>query len=285
MEYQNQTELEHIGRTGARSVDEFIGARKIKRCRILSSYWVCTNFERDGISECLNNDGYWESWITLWMSANVRPGSVCIDAGATYGYYTFFLAQHGCKVYGIEANSDLIPLLEYSNYLNGSYDRVTIINRAVLDQSGQQVRLGYSDTIGGTSIHGGEQYGSVFVESMVLDELLQLEPKIDFIKLDISSSEERAWEGMQRIMQTNAHCVCIMEFAPDYYPGRGRNFFERIRSNYNVFYIDDNGGEVPISDFEFFATDKYNWRMLVIRNYSRGSEITDILSILQQLDQ
>lgn len=283
MKYQSVEELERIGRFGAITFSEQLGSTTINRCRALSSYWLCTFTKPDGIAEHLNRDGYWESWITQWMSVNVPPGSICIDAGATYGYYTFFLAQHGCKVYSIEANPELIPLLEYANYLNGSHDRVTIINKAAFDRSGHFVHLGFSDSIGGTSINAGKE-GGLLIETIALDEILMFEPKIDFVKLDISSSEEVAWKGMRRIMQTNPDCICIMEFSPAYYRNRGRDFFQEIMSNHQVAYVDPTGVEIPLKDYSFFETDDQNWRMLVIRSVVKRQQPNNILTLLNALD-
>lgn len=284
MKYQGVGELEKIGRAGSVSIDELIGFRKIKRCRILSSYWLCTNPGKDGVAEHLNNDGYWESWITQWVSENVSPGSVCIDGGATYGYYTYFLAQHGCRVYSIEANTELIPLLEYSNFLNGSIDRVTIINKAISNKSGEQVRLGFSDTIGGTSINANDDYGSIHVGTIALDELLAVEKKIDFVKLDISASELLAWEGMQTIMQVNPMCTCILEFAPAYYPDGGRNFINTLLTDHFVYHINSAGEEIPLHDFSIFEDPSINWLMLVIKSRSTTMPANNILSVLQAID-
>lgn len=286
MEYRTIEELEIIGKGGASSFDESIGNTPVKRCRCLSSFWVCTNTEKDGIAEHLHQDGFWESWITQWISMNIKPGSVCIDAGSTYGYYTFFFAQHGCKVYSIEANRELIPLLEYANYCNGSWDRVKIINKAVYNSSGKLVSLKYSDSIGGSNIKNeNDSNGNLFVETIALDELLQFEKKIDFVKLDISGSEELAWKGMQKIMQTNPSCICIMEFSPAYYNNRGKDFFESFLVSHRVAYIDYTGAEIPLTDYGFFTTDKENWRMIIIRNKnSYLKEESDIISSIYHLD-
>lgn len=284
MEYHSVEDVEKIGKVGVISFDRIIGNKNIKQSRILSSFWLCLFDQKDGLAEHLNEDGYWESWITHWVSMNVQPASICIDAGATYGYYTYLLAQHGCKVYSIEANPDLIPLLEFSNYLNGTHDRVTIINKAVSNKSNQQIRLGFSDSIGGTSINANGERGSILVETLALDEILLLEPKIDFVKLDISSSEELAWEGMQRVMETNRNCICIMEFSPGYYNDNGKPFFNKIHEKYTTSYIDGTGSEISIDDYSFFEKDNQNWRMLVIRNKQESTVPNDLLSMLYALE-
>lgn len=284
MEYRTCAELEMIGKTGAASFDQLIGEQAVRKCRVLSSYWVCTFSGKDGIAEHLAEDGFWESWITCWISNNVKPGSVCIDAGSTYGYYTFFLAQHGCRVYSIEANPALIPLLEYANYLNGSYDRVTIINKAVANESGKSLRLGFSDSIGGTSVNLSAENGSVHVESILLDDLLVLEKRFDFIKLDVSGSEQRALEGMKKIFSVNPACTCIMEFAPSYYPEKGLGFFNNLLQQFFIACIDVNGQEVMIRDYSFFENRTEPWVMLVLRTRYSAAQSPELIVALRDLD-
>lgn len=266
MEFFSTYDLEKIGRAGSFFQVFRFGAKNLVKTRVLSSFWICTNEERDGIAEHLLEDGYWESWVTLWISKHVTPGSVCIDAGATYGYYSFFLAQHGCKVYSIEANPDLVLLLEYSLKLNGAGDRVKVLNKAVSDKGFETAVLGFSDSIGGTSIRLVNAERKIRVETMILDDILQLEPHVDFVKLDIAGSEELAWRGMQKIMKVNPACVCLMEFSPVHYSNYGRDFFNLLLEGNNISYIKHDGDEIAISDFLIFEQLNYQWQMLVIRS-------------------
>ena len=283
MTYSTAAELEIIGRNGVVNIHETIGNQHIIKCRCLSSFWICTHPSNDGIAEHLQTDGYWESWVTQWVSVNVAPGSVCIDAGSNYGYYTYFLAQHGCRVYSIEANKHLIPLLEYANYLNGSWDRVHVLNKAVWEQSGKYISL-HSADIRGNSFSGNDVTALDEVETLALDDLLQVEKKIDFIKLDIAGAEEKSLKGMQYIMKTNPQCICIMEFVPAYYTNNGKDFFESLKAAFKVSYIDFDSSEVALHHYTFFQNDPFNCRMLVIRNKFHADVTTNLLSILKNIE-
>ena len=281
MRYSTTAELENIGRVGALAVDSSFAGEDIVKARALSSFWVCTYKKQDGISEHIAEDGFWESWITLWVSQHVAPGAVCIDAGANLGYYTFFLCQHGCKVYSFEANPALIGLLEYSSYLNGASDRVIIINKAVSDKSGESIRLGLTDSIGGTSINNDGKNGLIFVDSFKLDDLLISESKIDFIKLDIAGSEWNAIKGMQNIFLSNPKCICILEFCPVYYSDKGRGFFNFLQENFFVSRILYDGSEEAVSE-DFLDENNIDWIMFVIRTKVR-TMTNRLLNILKEL--
>jgi hypothetical protein len=75
---------------------------------------------------------------TAWITPSlVRPGDVCVDAGANAGHYTFLLASivgPGGKVYAFEPNPDFARLLARSTALNGFQDRIEI-TRAALSSS------------------------------------------------------------------------------------------------------------------------------------------------------
>jgi FkbM family methyltransferase len=268
MRYNSRDEVELIGKSGVFTYDGFFpDATPFKVSRILSSYWVCTRPVGPDLAELLMKDGFWESWITLWMSNNVKPGSVCIDVGANYGYYTFFLAQHGCKVISIEANPELIKYLEKSVELNSCSDRVRIFNKAVADRSWKTVYLNIDENaIGGSSIMPRGDGKKILVETMMLNDILLFEPKIDFVKMDIEGAEEQAWEGVKRIMETNNGCCIIIEFSPICYRNEGRDFFALLKNDYDVTYVNSDGVDKPVTDFSFFEKDLNEFEMLVIRN-------------------
>jgi hypothetical protein len=54
---------------------------------------------------------------------------------------------------------------------------------------------------------------AVIVPAVTLDFLLQNEPRIDIIKMDIEGSEAKAWQGMQQVIKKH-HPIILMEFFP-----------------------------------------------------------------------
>lgn len=269
MKYNSRNEVELIGKSGLFSYgDVFADGSPFKVSRVLSSYWICTRPTGPDLAELLMKDGFWESWITLWISNNIDPGSVCIDVGANYGYYTFFLAHHGCRVISVEANPELTKYLAKSIELNGCADRVRVFNRAAANSSGEIVNLNIDDNVvGGSSIQPrGEGGKRLPVETMILSDILLFEPKIDFIKMDIEGAEEQAWKGIEKIMKTNKQCKIIIEFSPISYENQGRDFFTLLQNNYEIGFVDSDGLEKTITDFSFFEKDLNQFEMLIITN-------------------
>lgn len=266
MEFFSRSEVETIGKTGIRTIDGNIGDNRIQISRQLSAYWLASKITDKGIAEHFKNDGFWEAWNTLWISKNVKPGSVCIDAGANYGYFTFQLAQHGCKVLAIEANPELIPYLEKSVELNGCADRVSILNRAIADVSYKMLTLNLKESSLNTTIVENEKtFGDFKIETLALNDVASFEGGVDFIKMDIEGAEELAFAGMQRIWEVNPKCVLFVEFVLDHYAERGRLFYERMIEGHTVGYVDYNGEEQAISDYSFFQNDTEDFRMITVR--------------------
>jgi len=204
--FNSRSEVERIGNAGAFSYSHAVGKLPVTVSRQMSSYWIVSD-PVDTITQCFIRDGYWEAWDTLWISQNVRPNSVCIDIGANYGFFTFQLALHGCRVFAIEVHPTIALMLNESVKLNGCGDRVTVINRAVSDFSGKELEFNIQANCLNATIRSesGRFFGpftsKIKVESLSLDDLCSEEfPKIDFVKMDIDGSEELAWNGMQKFL-------------------------------------------------------------------------------------
>lgn len=268
MIFKDRQAVEIIGRIGS-NVEDIVIGDDTDACVTtqLSSFYLCCKKEDFGLSEHFKHDGFWEAWVTLWISKNVKAGSVCIDAGANYGYYTFMLANMGCRVYAIEANPFLIPYIEMSRIKNGNKDSVIIINKAVSNVARKTVRLNLMSGSGNTTILNniGNPIGTIETVALALDDVVRPLQKVDFVKMDIEGCEPLAWEGMQKLLKRNPQCVVLMEFAKKFYGDAAIDFFTNIFDNYYVGYVDYNGDEQPISSRFFIKTDTEEFRMLVIR--------------------
>jgi FkbM family methyltransferase len=260
MKYKDRQDIETIGKTGAFNykINNNIATR------ILSSYWLYVEDKEDHFVPHLKRDGYWESWISLWISQNVAPGSVCIDGGANYGYYTFQLLLHGCQVYAIEANPNLIPYLETSLELNGSNFPLTIINKAITDGSTETVFLNITES----SLHstvGIERNSVDTVEVKTIRLLDFIDKKIDFIKLDIEGNEDQALLDLIELQKKNSNLVCLMEWVYDAYPNKSRELFAYMVNNFQMSYVEYDGSETPVTDYSFIERERIDLRMYVLR--------------------
>ncbi len=267
MRYTSRGEVERIGRAGLFSYQE--GDATI--ARQMASYWLYINPNDKGYTPHALHDGFWEAWITLWMSQNVQPGSVCIDIGTNVGYYTFFLAQHGCTVYGFDPDPKCTKLVQLSNKLNATEKRVTIENMAVTDGKTKEIELweveGHSmnNTINRDSTNSNTSFTAKTTSMDAYFARKKDKNQIDFIKIDAEGSEDLIWDGMQKTLNANPTCIVLMEFVAPHYEGNGKPFLSKMMTTHLVSYVDYSGNEQSIVASNFFDTDKEDLRMLVLR--------------------
>lgn len=165
------------------------------------------------------HSGYIEPEVMAVLQRAFVPGSVFLDVGANFGFYTLLAAQQmgsSGKVYSFEANPNLIPYLEGSIYINGLRDRVNLINKAVADATGT-ARFGFSYAhIGGGSLMlgGGETQGNEYVEVplVTVDDELPKDIVADVIKLDVEGHEAAALRGMRQLIARSPKVQIILEF-------------------------------------------------------------------------
>jgi FkbM family methyltransferase len=262
MVFKNRT---HVETTGLQGRETFV-KDSFQISKQLDSYWVASKLNDAGISHHFKDDGFWEAWITLWMSRNVKPGSYCIDGGPNYGYYTFFLEKQGCEVLAVEANPEIISFLNKSIELNKCGSRVTVINKAITDKTGDFINLNIlPSSLNSTIIEqhpDGPTQKTFKVETISLDSI---ERPVDFIKLDIEGAEELAWKGMENLLKRNPQCVVLLEFVYPHYLENGKYFFESLSKNHKLTYVDYNGDEQPFTQ-DMLTGDEEPYRMVVIRS-------------------
>lgn len=232
------------------------GATSTNLAKILDCFYLNVDRFEQSVGRWLSSHGYWESWITSWMTKNIKPGSVCVDVGANYGYYTRImenLAKEDGKVIAFEANTSLCNLISTSiyDYPNPGAADVKIFNLAVSDSVGT-VRLNIPPQyLGGSSIVWGNKLPSdlpddlwtefLDIKSDTLDNILSDIDHIDLIKIDIEGAEYLAWKGMQKTLDKTD--LIVIEFG-NYLPSE---FIDEVYSRYNVNYIDLDGSEKALS--------------------------------------
>lgn len=261
MRFNNRQELENIGKVGSYHYE--LDDDKIA-VRILSSFWLSVQDKDDHFVPHLKRDGFWESWVSLWISKNVKPGSVCIDGGANYGYYTFQLLLHGCKVIAIEANPHLIPHLNESLRLNGDLP-LTIINAAITNGSTDKITLSVTNSFLHSTVR---DFRNDTVEKVEVDTISLSSFKnnqIDFIKLDIEGVEDEVLPDVLNLQNTNPNVVCLFEWVYDSYPNKSRELYEYIINNFSVSYVDFDGEETQLKSYDQIIQETVDLRMYVLR--------------------
>jgi FkbM family methyltransferase len=245
---------ESVERAGAK------GATRDNLAKILNDSYLYTDKNEQSVGQWLANTGFWESWITSWMTNNIKPGFVCLDIGANYGYYTRImerLAESSGKVYAFEANKNLSNMISKSivDYPIDNGAPVTVFSVAVSDSKGTVTLNIPPNYIGGSSIVWGHQDlpSSISedewtikqeVESDTVDHLLGLD-HVDIIKIDIEGAEPLAWKGMKDTLSKTD--LVIIEIGP-YMP---TEFMNQLYDEYDVSHVTTSGEEEPLPREEF----------------------------------
>ena len=210
-----------------RSVRSYYLGDHLQLCKILSRYKIYLDTRDIGIAPNILMDGYWESWITKFMAQQVKPGMICIDAGANFGYYSLVLAELAGKegkCIAVEPNAYLCRLMSFTNKVNEYH--FEIVSKALSDAPGEVTLSIPSLYWGGGTIRAekvDDEVTTQQVQMITMDALVeefQLD-RVDFIKMDCEGVEPLICKGMQKILQQNPDLRMVMEYSPFMYKDAG----------------------------------------------------------------
>jgi FkbM family methyltransferase len=222
-------------------------------CRVLGRYKFYVSTRDDGFGANVLLDGYWESWLTRFMARTVRPGSLVVDVGANFGYYSLLLADlvgPNGRVHAIEPNPEAADLLRRSILLNGFANRTTI----------SEVAAGAADGEAALFIPAGEPKNATLVAEgaahpggavrtvpvRTLDSLVGTSRRIDFIKIDAEGGEESIIAGMEAILAAGPPPM-VLEFNAARYTDPAA-FLQRLLRIYgSLRHIDYDAAAKPVS--------------------------------------
>lgn len=223
-------------------------------CRIIARYKLYVSTDDDGFSGNVLLDGYWESWLTQFMARTVRRGDCVVDVGANYGYYSLLLADlvgPNGRLYAIEPNPGVAELLRRSVLLNGFAGRTQIHETAAGAGAGAATlvvptREPKNATIVGTGLGPPAGTQSYQVKVAALDDILDAEQRIDFLKIDAEGAEEHIIDGMARILGRQRPAM-VLEFNTARYADPAA-FLERLLRIYGgLRHIDYDGTAALVS--------------------------------------
>jgi FkbM family methyltransferase len=236
-----------------------------KRGWNLNSFWIYVDPEDHGYSHHALTDGYWEAWITLWMSNNVTEGSKVLDIGANHGYYSLYLASLGCEVIAIEPQEKLCNLLEKSaevNKLDIDVRQWVVGDRKKKYSLEIPVHHGMNATIQSENSYAPFGTETVEVQGVSLNEFSN--QTIDFIKIDAEGAEALIWAGGKTFRKKNPHCVYLMEWRWDRFTDPA-GFAAELLDTHVVTHVDYDGKEYALTSVEAFKAREHEDWMLVLR--------------------
>ena len=166
------------------------------------------------IGENIIQTKQYEPHVTAFLKGHLQKGMTFIDVGANIGYFTLLAATQlggSGRTIAVECNPKNCELIYMSLHRN-KLDNVLVYPFALSDtQKLMNLTSGFSNGVVNELAENDEE--AVIVPAVTLDFLLQNEPRIDIIKMDIEGSEAKAWQGMQQVIKKH-HPIILMEFFP-----------------------------------------------------------------------
>jgi FkbM family methyltransferase len=159
------------------------------------------------------------------------------------------------KVIAFEPNPQNLQLI-YSSIIENQFQNITVYPLAVSD-SRQVLRFVTVGSNGGVTTDPsvyGENY-QMLVQAMKVDDLLQSEPKIDIIKIDIEAHEFFAIRGMEQTLKKHKPTI-FTEFHPWAirlnYPIEPEEYLKQlINYDYRLSIIEASGNIVSAPNSKF----------------------------------
>jgi FkbM family methyltransferase len=232
-------------------------------CMVLGRYKFYVDTRDMGFAPHVLLDGYWESWLTVFMARRIKPGMAVVDIGANHGYYTLLfadLAGPDGKVAAVEPNSKLCGLLRRSLALNGLAPRVRVLEQAAMDREGPVTMLIHDEESKNGRVYSPRQTffdGAVTVRGAALAEDLADWDRVDFIKIDAEGSEERAVAGLWPILERDRPDV-LLEFNISRCADAS-GFLGRLSELYGALRVVGIDGEPHTVDMTaLLATDRHD---------------------------
>ncbi len=209
--------------------------------RIYNGQDIYVDGRDTSVAPALLLDGHWEPETTAVFNRLLRPSDCVIDIGANFGYFGLVAGDVvnpvvGGSVHMIEANQDLVSLVERSIAVNGLSDRISVDQFAISDGPGQ-LQLQVPQHLWGSSNLDGfdedleQAIGRTLGDGLAIERQLTV-PAIDLdrytaergidrvtlIKIDIEGHEERAYRGMTDVIRRNrGRLRLLLEFSSGQY--------------------------------------------------------------------
>jgi FkbM family methyltransferase len=182
----------------------------------------------------------------------IRPGDTVIDAGAHIGFFARLALSRGAgRVVAIEPDPTNRACLEANLANEIAQGKVLVVPEGIWDEN-SELTLSISHVNSADSsflVHkdGAEQLSGIRVRP--LDDIvteLQLD-RVDFIKMDIEGSEQRALKGASETLRRfrPRMAICAYHAADD--PRAVSTIARTVHADYEILAKDVNIGETGIA--------------------------------------
>lgn len=156
----------------------------------------------------------YEPHVTNALVDVLKDGDVFLDLGANIGYYSMLAAgivRESGKVISFEPNQQNLQLL-FSSIVENQFKNIEVYPLAASDAP-MILKLTSFGSNGYLEAAPAGNSNFQFVQSVVVDEILQHESRINVIKMDIEGYETLALRGMEKLIRKHRPII-FTEFSP-----------------------------------------------------------------------
>jgi FkbM family methyltransferase len=187
--------------------------------------------------------------LAFWraFNAHLRP-QVALDVGVNYGeclFSTDYAPE--TRIFGVEANPQLIPYIEKSRADHPSRDRMEIIAGLVSDQEAKDIPFFVNREWSGKasaveSLNTDANTTKYLLTARTLDKILpreQVRGGTLLFKMDIEGYECRAFRGFSETLSAAKLVVGFVEFDSTFVTAAGESpsdYFDYLRERFEIHY-------------------------------------------------
>lgn len=208
------------------------------------------------VSRNIINGKMYEPHLTRLFLETLKAGDVFLDLGANLGYFSLLastLVGESGKVIAFEPNAQNLQLL-YSSIIENQFKNIKVYPVAASD-SPQILKLTSFGSNGYLEAASAGNSNFQFVQSVVADDLLGAEARLDVVKMDIEGYETLALRGMDKTISRHKP-VIFTEFSPWHIKNRcdvePQDYLTQLAGyGYKLSIIEPSGTVTPAPDTEF----------------------------------
>lgn len=148
----------------------------------------------------------------------IRCGDIVADVGANIGYHTLTFARlvgDNGKVFAFEPELTVFAILEKNIAVN-HYENIISPLKIGLSDSMREEKFYFDAYLQGSIVPNGQgdDFGSIQIDAISLDNFIGAAGKIDFIKIDVDGGEHYVLGGMKSVLKS-ATLAILMEYNID----------------------------------------------------------------------
>lgn len=204
--------------------------------RVLGSLKLYLSTSDQGFAGHVMLDGFWESWLTLFLARHIRAGMTVIDVGANFGYYTLLFGDAvGATghVLAVEPVPQTADILQQSVDLNGFATRTRVVQAAAGSTPASKAHLLIPPREPkNAAVIAAPREGSIEVPATTIDALARDLPRVDLVKIDAEGSELAIITGMQEVIEKHRPAIVLEYNAARYADPAG--FLETLLHSYGT---------------------------------------------------